>query len=98
MTLSCRTTFRLLAYISVLQYGRSSIVFAFKKTLENISTGYPCIKFSWTQWVKNNNIPSYSQELKRVLAWPSSHYSNYPWSIFVFMGNFVADDVLASII
>ena len=66
--------------------------------MANISAGYPCIKFSWTQWVKNNNIPYYSQELKRVLAWPSSHYSNYPWSFFVFMGNLVTDDVVASLI
>ena len=68
------------------------------RTLANISAGYPCIKFSWTQWVKNNNIPYYSQELKRVLAWLSSHYSNYPWSFFVFMGNLVTDDVVASLI
>ena len=40
----------------------------------------------------------YSQELKRVLAWPSSHSSNYGWSFFVFMGNLVADDVVASLI
>ena len=55
-------------------------------------------QFSWTHWVKNNNRPNYSQELKRVLAWPSSHYSNYPWSFFVFMGNLVAHDVVASLI
>ena len=98
MTPSCRTTFRLLSHVSLLQYGISSIVFTFRRTLENISAGYPCIKFSWTQWVKNNNIPYYSQELKRVLTWPSSHYSNYPWSFFVFMGNLVTDDVVASLI
>ena len=55
-------------------------------TLANISAGYPCINFSRTQWVKNNNRPYYSQELKRVLAWPSSHYSNYPWSFFFLHG------------
>ena len=67
-------------------------------TLANISVGYPCINFSRTQWVKNNNIPYYRQELKRVLAWPSSQYSNYPWSFLVFMGNLVAHDVVASLI
>ena len=51
-----------------------------------------------TQWVKNNNRPNYSQELKRFLAWPSSHYSNYPWSFFVLMGNLIADDAMASLI
>ena len=45
--------------------------------------------------MKKNNWPNYSQELKRVLAWPSSHYSNYPWSFFFFMGNLVAHDVLS---
>ena len=98
MTPSCRTTFRLLAHVSLLQYSRSSNVFAFRRTLANISTGYPCISFSWTQWVKNNNRPNYSQELKKVLAWPSSHYSNYPWSFLVFRGNLVAHDVVASLI
>ena len=48
--------------------------------------------------MKNNNRPNYSQELKRVFAWPSSHFSNYPWSFFVFIGNLVADDVVASLI
>ena len=66
--------------------------------MANISAGYPCISFSWTQWVKNNNRPNYSQEMKRVLAWLSSHYSNYHWSFFVFMGNLVAHDVVASLI
>ena len=33
-----------------------------------------------------------------VLAWPSSHYSNDPWSSFVFMGNLVAHDVMVSLI
>ena len=45
-----------------------------------------------------NNRPNYSQELKRVLAWPSSHYSNYPWSFFFFIGNLVAQDVVAILI
>ena len=98
MTPFCRTTFRLLAHVSLLQYSRSSNVLAFRRTLANISARYPCISFSWTQWVKNNNIPYYSQELERVLAWPSSDYLNYPWSFFVFMGNLVADDVVASLI
>ena len=35
---------------------------------------------------------------KRVLAWPSYHYSHDPWSFFVIMGNTVAHDVLASLI
>ena len=43
-------------------------------TLANISVGYPCINFSRTQWVKNNNRPNYSEELQIVLAWPCSHY------------------------
>ena len=98
MTPSCPTTFRFLAHVSLLQCSISSNVLAFRRTLENISAGYPCISFSWTQWVKNNNIPYYSQELKRVLAWPCSHYSNYTWSFFVFMGNLVADDAVASLI
>ena len=98
MTPSCRTTFRLLAHVSLLQYSWSSNVFTFRRTLTNISAGYPCISYSWTQWVKNNNRPYYSQKLKRVLAWPSSHYSNYPWSLFFFMGNLVAHDVVASLI
>ena len=66
--------------------------------MTNIFAGYPCISFSWTQRVKNNNRPYYSQEFKRVLAWPSAHYSNYPWSFFVFMGNLIADDVVARLI
>ena len=98
MTPSYRNTFRLLAHVALLQYSRSSNVFVFRRTLTNISAGYPCISFSWTQRVKNNNRPNYSQELLMVLAWPSSHYSNYPWSIFVFRGNLVADDALASLI
>ena len=98
MTPSCRITFRLLAHVSLLQYSRSSNVLPIRRTLANISVGYRCISFSWTQWVKNKNRPYYSQEMKRVLAWPSAHYSNYPWSIFVFMGNLVADDAMTSLI
>ena len=98
MTPSCRTTFRLLAHIPLLQYSISSNVLAFRRILAHISTGYPCISSSWTQWVKTNNKSNYSQELKNVLAWPSSHYLNYPWSFFVFMGNLVVDDVLACLI
>ena len=98
MTPSCRTAFRLLAHVCLLQYSRSSNVSDFRRTLTNISARYPCISFSWTQWVKNNNRPYYSQKLKRVLAWPSSHYSNYPWSVFFFMLNLVAEDVVASLI
>ena len=98
MTPSCRTTFRLLAHVSLLQYSISSNMLTCRRTLAHISAIYPCISSSWTQWVKNNNIPYYSQELKRVLAWPSSHYTNYPWSFFVFMGNLVVDDVVASLL
>ena len=29
---------------------------------------------------------------------PSSHYSNYPWLFFVFMGNLVAYDAMVSLI
>ena len=82
MTPSCRPTFRLLAHVSLFQYSISSNVLAFRRTLAHISVGYPCISFSWTQWVKNNNRLYYNQKLKMVLAWPSSHYSNYPWSFF----------------
>ena len=70
----------------------------FRRTLAHISVRYPCISSSWAQWMKNNNRPNYSQELKRVLAWPSSHCSNYPWSIFFFVGNLVAHDVVARLI
>ena len=70
----------------------------FRRTLAHIFVRYPCISSSWTQWVKNNNRPNYSQELKRVLAWPSSHYSYYPWSFCVFMGNLVVHDVVVSLI
>ena len=97
MTPSCRTAFRLLAHVCLLQYSRVSNVLAFRRALSHISARYPRVSFSWTQWVKNNNRPNYSQELKRVLAWPSSHYSNYPWSFFFFMGNLVAHDVVASL-
>ena len=82
----CRTTFRLLAHVSLVQYSISSNVLAFMRTLTHISARYPCISSSWTQWVKNNNRPNYSQELKRVLAWPTSHYSNYRWSFFFLHG------------
>ena len=98
ITPSCLTTFCLLAHVSLLQYSISSNVLAFRRTLAHISTGYPCISSSWTQWVKNNNRPNYSQDLKRVLAWQSSHYSNYPWSFFVIMRNLVSNDVVASLI
>ena len=98
MTPSCCTIFRLLAHVSLLQYSRSLNVLAFRRTLANISVRYPCISSSWTEWVKNNNKPNYSQKLKRVLAWPSSHYSNYPWSFFIFLGNLVAHDVFVSLI
>ena len=98
MTPSCRTAFRLLAHVCLLQYSRSSNVLAFRRALSHISARYPCINFSWTQWVKNNNRPNYSQELLMVLAWPSSHYSNFPWWFFIFMGNLVAHDAMASLI
>ena len=86
MTPYCHTTFRLLAHVSLLQYCRSSNMLSFRKNLAHISAWYPSISSWWTQWVKNNNRPNYSQELKRVLAWPSSHYSNYPWSFFFSWG------------
>ena len=98
MTPSCGTTFLLFTHVSLLQYSRSSNVLAIRRTLANISTGYPCISFSWIQWGKNNKWPYYSQELKKVLARPSSQYSNYPWSFFVFMRNLVALDIVASLI
>ena len=98
MTPSCRTTFRLLAHVSLLQYSIPSNVLAFRRTLAHISARYPCIRSSWTPWVKINNRPNYSQELNRVLAWKNSHYSNYPWSFFFFMGNLVAHDIVASLI
>ena len=98
MTPYCHTTFRLLAHVSLLQYCRSSNMLSFRKNLAHISAWYPSISSWWTQWVKNNNRPNYSQELKRVLAWPSSHYSNYPCSFFFFMGNLVAHEVVASLI
>ena len=98
MTPYCRTTFRLLAHVPLLQYSISSNVLSFRRTLAHISAGYPCISSSWTQWVKNNNRPNYSQELKSVLAWSSSHDSNYPWSFFFFIGNLVATDVMAILI
>ena len=79
MTASCRTTFRLIAHVSLLQYSRSSNVWAFRRTLAHISIRYACISSSWTQWMDNNTRAHYSQELKRVSAWPSSNYSNYPW-------------------
>ena len=97
MTPSCRTAFRLLAHVCLLQYSRSSNVLAFRRALSHISARYPCISSSWTQWVKNNIGLNYSQELERVLARPSSHYSNYPWSVFFFMLNLVAEDVVASL-
>ena len=94
ITPSCRTTFHFIALVSLLQYRRSLNVWAFKRTLAHISVRYPCISSSWTQLVKNNNRPNYSQKI----AWSNSHYSNYPWSFFVFMGNLVAHDVVASLI
>ena len=98
MTPSCHTIFRLLTHVSLLQYNRSLKVLAFRRTLTHISTRYTCISSSWTQWMKKNNRPNYSQELRRVLTWPSSHYSNYPWSFFVFMGNIGAHDAVTSLI
>ena len=48
--------------------------------------------------MKNNNRPNYNQELKRVLAWPGSHYSNCPWSFFVIMRNLVSNYEVISLI
>ena len=98
MTLSCRIVFHLLAPISLLQYSISLKVLTFRRTLAHIFVGYPCISFSWTQWVKNKNRPYYNQEMKRVLAWPSSHYLNYPWSFFILLGNLVPHDAVVSLI
>ena len=98
MTPTCRTTFRLLAHVSLLQYSISSNVLTFRRTLAHISLGYPCISSSWTQWKKNNNRQNYSQESKRVLAWQSSYYWNYPWSFFFFMENLVAHNDMARLI
>ena len=98
MTPSTYTTFRLLAHVSLLQCSIPSNLLAFRSIFAHISVGYPCISSSWTQWVKNNNRPNYSEELNRVLAWPSSHYSNYPWSFFFFMGNLVAHDAVTNLI
>ena len=98
MTPSYRTAFRLLAHVSPLQYSISSNVLTFRRTLAHISLGYPCISSSWTQWKKNNNRQNYSQESKRVLAWQSSYYSNYPWSFFFFMEKLIAHDVVAILI
>ena len=97
MTPSCCTAFRLLAHVSLLKYSRSLKVLAFRMTLTHIYERYPCISSSWTQLAKNNNRPNYSQELRRVLAWPNSYYSNYSWSFFVFMGNLVTHDVVTSL-
>ena len=98
MTPSCHTAFRLLAHVSKLQQSRSLNVLAFRRILAHVSIRYPCISSSWTQWLKNNNKPNCSQKLKRVFVRPSYHYLIYTWSFFVFMGNLVAHDVLASLI
>ena len=94
---SCCTAFHLLTNIFLLQYSKSLKVLAFRRTLTHISEIYPCISSSWTQWVKTNNRPNYNQELKKVLAWASSYYSNYLWSFFVFMGNLIVHEVVASL-
>ena len=98
MTSSSRNVFRLLIHVSLLQYSISSNVLTFRMTLAHISARYPCISSSWTQWVKNNNRPNYSQELNRVFAWLGSHYSNYPWSFFLIMRNLVSHDAVSSLI
>ena len=95
---SCHFSFRLLAHVSLLKYSRSLNVLALRRTLAYIYARYPCISSAWTQWVKNNNRANYNQEYKRALAWPNTHYSNHPWSFFVFMENLVAHDVLTSLI
>ena len=53
ITPSCRTVLRLVTHVSLLQYSRSSNMWAFRRTLAHISAGYPCISSSWTQWMKN---------------------------------------------
>ena len=98
MTPSSHNAFRLLVHVSLLQYSISSNVLTFRSALADISVRYPCISSSWTQWVKINNRPNCSQELNRVLAWLSSHYSNYPWSFFISMRNLVSHDAVSSLI
>ena len=98
MTPSCRTVFHLLAHVSLFQYSILLKVLAFMRTSTHISERYTCISSSWTQWVKNNNRLNYSQKLNRVLAWLSSHYSNYPRSFFVIMRNLISNEVVASLI
>ena len=46
MTPSCRTAFRLLAHVCLLQYSRVSNVLAFRRVFSHISAGYPCDSFS----------------------------------------------------
>ena len=68
MNPSCCTTFHLLAHVSLLQYSIPSNMLAFRRALSYISARYPRISFSWTQWVKNNNKPNYSQMFKALLS------------------------------
>ena len=58
----------LLTHVSLLHYSILSNMFTFRRTLAYISTRYPCISSSWTQWVKNNNKPNYSQMFKALLS------------------------------
>ena len=85
MTPSWRTTFRLLTHISLLQYSISSVL-AFRWTLAHISAWYPYISSSWTQWVKNNNRPNYSQELKKGVGMAKFSLFKLPLVIFFFHG------------
>ena len=95
MTPSCRTTFRLLTHISLLRYSISSNQLAFRRTLAHIlqdihvwaihgPNGWKII----IDQITANNWEEF---------W-SSHYSNYPWSFFVFMGNLIAHDTVSSLI
>ena len=78
----CRTTFRLLAHVSMLQYSIPSNVLAFRRTLTHIFVEYPCISSSWTQWVKNNNRPNHSQEIEKGFG--MSKFSLFKLPLFIF--------------
>ena len=82
ITPSCRTTFCLIAHVSLFQYSISSNVLSFRRTLAHISVGYPCISSSWTQWVKHNNRPNYSQEIEKGFG--MSKFSLFKLPLFIF--------------
>ncbi|KAL6318820.1 hypothetical protein AAG906_001293 [Vitis piasezkii] len=80
LTPPSRVAFRLLSHTSLLRYNSNNQISQctkdYQKFLYACSLSRPCINTSWTQWVKYNNRPNYSQELKRALAWPSTPYSD----------------------